>query len=204
MSAVPRFLLLVLLVTLAACGKDHPRLQPLAKDDVILAFGDSLTHGTGAGNAESYPAVLQSLIGHNVVNAGFPGETTAEALQRLPAMLAEYAPRLLLLCLGGNDMLRQIPQKETAANLRAMVKLARDRSVAVVLIGVPAPRLFSGAPAFYEDIAGEFDLPYEGEIMNDVLKNPSLKSDSIHANAAGYRKVAETLAELLRQAGAIR
>jgi acyl-CoA thioesterase I len=204
MRAAARILLPVILAALIACGNDGRRLPPLAENDVIVAFGDSLTHGTGAGNAESYPAVLQSLIGHNIVNAGVPGETTAEGLRRLPAMLDDYAPRLLLLCLGGNDMLRQIPQQETAANLRAMVKLAHNRGTAVVLVGVPMPRLFSGAPAFYAEIAREFNLPYEGEIMNEVLKDPSLKSDPVHANGDGYRKVAEAVAKLLKQSGAIR
>jgi acyl-CoA thioesterase I len=204
MRAAARTLLPVILAALVACGNDWPRLPPLAEDDVILAFGDSLTHGTGAGSAESYPAVLQSLIGHSIVNAGVPGETTAQGLKRLPAVLDQYAPRLLLLCLGGNDMLRRIPQQETADNLRAMLKLARHRGTAVALIGVPVPRLFSGAPAFYADIATEFDLPYEGEIMNEVLKDPSLKSDPVHANGDGYRRVAEAVAELLRESGAIR
>jgi lysophospholipase L1-like esterase len=73
----------------------------------------------------------------------------------------------------------------------------------VVLIGVPAPRLFSGAPAFYAEIAEEFGLPYEGEAFNEVLRNRALKSDPIHANGQGYRVIAERLAILLREAGAI-
>jgi lysophospholipase L1-like esterase len=204
MRAASRTLLPVIFAALVACGNDWPRLPPLAEDDAIVAFGDSLTYGTGSGNAQSYPAVLQSLVGHSIVNAGVPGETTAEGLKRLPAVLDQYAPRLLLLCLGGNDMLRQIPHQETADNLRAMVKLAHDRGTAVALIGVPAPRLFAGTPSFYADIATEFDLPYEGEIMDEVLKDPSLKSDPVHANGEGYRRVAEAVAKLLRQSGAIR
>jgi lysophospholipase L1-like esterase len=197
--------IVALCLLLNACGRAQPNLPALGTDDVVLAFGDSITYGVGAGSSgETYPEVLAELIARPVVRDGVPGEVTAEGLARLPASLDEYRPKLLLLCLGGNDMLRQIPQQETAANLRAMVRLARDRGIAVVLIGVPMPRLFSGAPAFYEDIAGEFGLPYEGRIMNEVLKDPSLKSDLVHANGSGYRKVAEAVAELLRQSGAIR
>ncbi|MFA5081031.1 MAG: arylesterase [Hydrogenophilaceae bacterium] len=187
---------------LAACSR-APSLPSLGPDDVVLAFGDSLTAGVGVAPGQAYPAQLAGLIGRRVVNAGVSGETTAEGLERLGAQLDEYNPRLLLLCLGGNDMLRRVPTETTAANLRTMVRMARDRGVAVVLIGVPQPSLLGGAPAFYASIAKEFDLAYEDEIFDDVLHDRQLKSDTIHANAAGYRQVAERLAELLRAGGAV-
>ncbi|MGF1614410.1 MAG: arylesterase [Gammaproteobacteria bacterium] len=195
--------LLLLATLLTACGGAEPRLPRLADGDAVLAFGDSLTYGVGASPDQAYPAVLQALIGKPVVNAGVPGETTGEGLKRLPQALDEHQPKILLLCLGGNDRLRRLPAAETAANLRAMVALARERGVAAVLIGVPEPRLFGGAPAFYETIAEEFGLPYESKIMDEVLRDPSLKSDVIHANAAGYRRIAEALAAQLRDAGAV-
>jgi lysophospholipase L1-like esterase len=194
---------LLLAGLLAACGADTPHLAPLAQEDLVMAFGDSLTHGTGTDADHAYPAQLQALIGRTVVNAGVPGETTAEGLQRLPEALERYRPRLVLLCLGGNDMLRRLDLAQAAGNMRAMVRLAKAQGTEVVLIGVPEPRLFSGAPAFYGEIASEFDLPYEGEVFNEVLKNRSLKSDPVHANGAGYRLVAERLAALLHKAGAI-
>jgi len=197
------WLILFALLGLAACSERVPPLPRLADDAVVLAFGDSLTHGTGTTVDLAYPAQLQAIIGRRVINAGVPGETTAGGLARLPMVLEETDPDLILLCLGGNDMLRQRPEKETIANLRAMLRIARERGIPVVLIGVPAPRLFSGAPDFYAELAAEYGLPYEGEIFNRVLKDPSLKSDTIHANAKGYRKVAERLAELLRKAGAV-
>lgn len=193
---------LALALLLAACSQP-PGLPRLAPDDVVLAFGDSLTAGVGAEPDQAYPAQLAGLIGRRVVNAGVSGETTAEGLARLGEQLDEHGPRLLLLCLGGNDMLRRQPAEATAANLRAMVRLARERGVAVVLIGVPQPSLLGGAPAFYPEIAKEFGLAYEGEAFVDVLRDRQLKSDLIHANAEGYRRVAERLARRLRAAGAV-
>jgi lysophospholipase L1-like esterase len=192
----------LVVVLLAACGKavELPRMGP---DDVLLAFGDSLTAGVGAAPGEDYPAGLARLIGRPVVNAGVPGETTAGGLARLADALDTHRPGLLLLCLGGNDMLRRQPAAETAANLRAMVRLAHARGIAVVLIGVPQPSLLGGAPDFYAEVAAEFGLAYEGEVFNEVLRDPALKSDAIHANAEGYRRVAERLATLLRAAGAV-
>lgn len=193
----------LLALLLAACGGSNPHVSYLGAEDTVLAFGDSLTYGTGAEAGEAYPAQLQQIIGRTVVNAGVPGETTAEGLARLPEALAEYRPHLLLLCLGGNDMLRHLDPAATVGNLRAMLLLARQHQVEAVLIGVPAPRLLGGTPEFYADIAREFDVPYEGKVFNEVLKTPGLKSDPIHANAAGYRVVAERLAGLLKSAGAI-
>src|SRR5512143_1450830 len=98
MLAVRRyFVALVAVLFLVACDR-APTLPKLNSHDVILAFGDSLTHGTGANEETAYPAVLASLTGHTVINAGVPGDTTTTGLQRLPAVLAGYTPRLLLRC----------------------------------------------------------------------------------------------------------
>lgn len=190
------------LLLLAGCDR-APTLPSLGANDVILAFGDSLTYGTGAEPNEAYPAKLVGLTQRMVVNAGVPGETTAEGLQRLPALLAEHHPKLVLLCLGGNDMLRRLPASETKNNLRLMLQTLRASGIQVVLIGVPEPRLFGGAPDFYAQLAAEFQLPYEGDILNAVLKDNALKSDPIHPNAAGYEVIAQELTKLLKESGAL-
>lgn len=195
-------LILAAAVALAACS-DKPALPKLSAGDVVLAFGDSLTFGTGAAEDESYPAVLAKLIGRNVVREGVPGELTAQGLERLPAALDRHKPRILLLCLGGNDMLRKVDDARITANLRAMAEAAKSRGVAVVLLGVPRPALFGGPAKLYGELAKELGLVYEGEVINDVLRSPGLKSDPIHPNAEGYRKMAEAVAALLRKAGAL-
>jgi lysophospholipase L1-like esterase len=190
------------LLLLAACERT-PTLPKLSSHDVIVAFGDSLTHGTGASIDSAYPAVLATLTGHTVINAGVPGDTTASALLRLPDVLAEHKPRLVLLCLGGNDMLHKQPAAQTENNLRLLVQTIRASGAEVVLIGVPEPKLFGGAPDFYAKLAEEMKLPLEQDIFDDVLKDNRLKSDPIHANATGYRVVAERLNEFLRKSGAL-
>jgi lysophospholipase L1-like esterase len=193
---------IVLVLALVGCG-ERPKLERLAPDAVVLAFGDSLTYGSGAAEDESYPAQLEKLIGRRVVRAGVPGEVTAQALERLPAALDEHAPRLLLLCIGGNDFLRQLGNHQAEKNLREMVKLAQSRGVAVLLIGTPEPGVTVSPPAFFAGIAKEYRVPYEGGVVGEVLKDRTLKADPIHPNARGYRLIAERLAETLKESGAI-
>ena len=190
-------------VVLAGCTGKAPELPPLAEDDVVVAFGDSLTYGTGAKAEESYPAVLAQMIGRRVVRAGVPGELTAQGLARLYAVIEDHDPQLMIVCLGGNDMLRRVNEAEIKRNLRAIIAGIRGRGIGVVLIGVPKPALATNAPAFYAQLATEFGIPYEGEIVTSVLYKPEYKSDAIHPNARGYRKMAEAIAELLRKSGAV-
>ena len=179
-----------------------PQILPLVNDDIVLAFGDSLTFGTGASPAESYPAQLQTLIGRKVVNAGVPGEISGDGLRRLPAVLDEIQPRLLILCHGGNDFLQK--QSETAAaNVRAMIKLAKDKGIDVVLIATPKPGLSISAPDFYAVLAKEFAIPFNDDVLKSILRDNELKSDLVHPNAKGYAQIAGTVAKLLRKAGAV-
>src|SRR5512139_1939889 len=174
------------LLTLACSGP--PRLPALAPGDVIVAFGDSLTYGTGARAGSGYPDVLRTLTGRTVVAAGVPGETSAAARRRLPGVLARYRPRLVILCSGGNDLLRRVAPAETEANLRAMVATAREHGAAVVLVAVPAlPPLMRPIP--YAAIARDLDTPLEEDVLRVVLFDETLKADPLHPNAAGYRRV---------------
>jgi lysophospholipase L1-like esterase len=205
---MPRFsffcpLLLAAALSLAGCGDKGPKLPKLAPSDVVVAFGDSLTFGTGAAEEESYPAVLSKLIGRAVVRAGVPGEVTAQALERLPEVIAEHSPKLVIVCLGGNDMLRQVADAEIRRNLGAIVKMLKERGIAVVLVGVPRPALITSAPAFYAEIAKEHGIPYDGKIVTSVLYSSETKSDPIHPNARGYGLMAKAIEELLRKAGGV-
>ena len=186
----------------AGCGQ-QAKLPPLAADAVVLAFGDSLTYGTGASEAESYPAQLARLINRRVVREGVPGEVSAAGLARLPSALDEHRPALLLLCHGGNDFLQRQSKQAAAENLRGMIRLAKARGVQVLLIGTPEPGFTITPPEFYGEIAKEFRIPYEGSVLGKILRDPSLKSDQVHPNAQGYRLMAERVAELLRKSGAL-
>ena len=196
-------LLLSLLLLLSACSEPPPQLQPLSADDVIVAFGDSLTFGTGTKPDNSYPAVLGRAIGHEVVRSGVPGEQTEQGLQRLEQVLDEYQPKLLLLCHGGNDILAHSPDSAIKANLARMIRLAQSRGSEVVLVGVPKFGLLLSPAPLYAELAEEFALPYLTDSVSDVLAKPQLKSDRVHPNADGYRRIATDMEALLRESGAV-
>ena len=202
LSAFRLALFWVAALALGSCG-DAPQLARLAPDAVVLAFGDSLTYGTGAAEADSYPAQLENLIGRKVVRAGVPGEVSAQALARLPSALEEHQPKLLVLCIGGNDFLRNLSQAEAAANVRRMISLAKSKGSDVLLIGAPEKGLLVTPPKFYAELASDLRVPYEGKVIGEVLRSPELKSDPIHPNARGYRLIAERVAALLRKSGAL-
>ena len=197
-----KFFLCSLLLLIAGCDTGD-QLQPLTKNAVILAFGDSLTRGTGASIEQAYPARLQTMLSRTVINAGVPGEISKTGLKRLSGLLKRYQPELLILCHGGNDILRRNNQKQTKENLQQMIDLARSNNTQVVLIGVPQFGIFLTAAPFYEELAQTNALPLENDLLTDILGQNSLKSDQIHPNSKGYQVMADRIHALLQQSGAI-
>ena len=188
---------------LGACGASTPKIAKLDRGAVVLAFGDSLTFGTGAAKEESYPAILERDTGLQVVNAGVPGEISAEGLARLPEAIDEAQPKLVILCHGGNDFLRKLDDATAAGNIRAMIQLAKSRGIPVMLLATPKPGFPPSVPKFYAEIAAEARIPLEGGVMKAVLLDANLKSDMVHPNGKGYGAIAAAVGKLLRKSGAL-
>ena len=203
MKDIRQTLCLLLLLCLTACGDSTPQIGPLADDAVILAFGDSLTYGTGANKNESYPVILQNTINRKVINAGVPGELSMQGLKRLPKLLDKYQPDLLILCHGGNDILRRENLAEAEANIRQMISLAKNKNIPIVLLGVPKPGLFLSDAALYSNISENTDITFIPNLIAEILSDASMKSDPAHPNKTGYRRMALALADTLRDSGAI-
>ncbi len=199
-----KFLVLLITLLLTACNKSEPIFDKLSQNAVILAFGDSLTYGTGASEENAYPAILSNLSTLEVINAGIPGEISRDGLRRLPSLLDEYQPELLVLIHGGNDILRKISQQHTSDNLKQMIKLANQRNIKIIMLGVPKPNLFVlDSVEIYQQIAEEHNIPIDLETLPDILSDNQLKSDTIHPNNEGYQIMAENIFKLLVEAGAL-
>ena len=193
---------------LAGCGRSQGKAQPVPAGSTVLALGDSLTYGTGTGaSAEtSYPTVLAELTGWNVVNAGVPGDTSAQALARLPALLAEHRPKLVIVSIGGNDFLRKLPESDTRANVHAACKLALESGAQVLLVAVPRATVAAALGqmtdhALYAEVAKDLNIPLQREGWGEVLAQAELRSDQVHANAKGYAQFARSVQGTAAAAG---
>ena len=174
----------------------------------VIAFGDSLTAGFGAGEAEDYPSVLATLLGTPVLNAGVSGDTTESALERLDADVLARDPRVVIVGLGGNDFLRRMPLAQTEANLRNTIRQIHTAKAMVVLLGFRFPTLGASYEEMYERVAEEEGCLLVPDLLDGILRDPALRSDAIHPNARGYRVMAERVAapcrKLLQKADATR
>lgn len=195
------------LALLPACGKRKPSATALKPDARVLALGDSLTFGYGASPDAAWPVKLGELTGWQVENAGINGDTSAGALERLPALLSAGSYDAILIGIGGNDMLRGVSPAATRDNIAALVSQARAHTPHVALLATPAPDAMravvgslSDAP-FYEEVAKSSQALLVANVYSSVLSDASLRSDRIHANARGYEKVAQLLADQLKAAG---
>ena len=195
-------LLIALFSTLLACD-DGEKLQPLPSGATILAFGDSLTYGTGTSREKAYPTQLAMLTGHKVINAGVPGEITSKGLLRLPSLLKKHQPELIIICHGANDILQKQDIQIISSNIQQMINLARQNNSQVALIGVPEFSLFLGSAPIYKALADRNHIPLENDIISEIISDNTLKSDRLHPNAEGYHLLAERISQLLEDSDAI-
>ena len=194
----------LLAAALTACSKTAPHAA-LPAGSTILALGDSLTAGYAADATAAYPAVLAGFTGWQIINGGVSGNTSAQALARLPALMRRQ-PQLVLVSIGGNDFLRKVPEADTRSNIRQIVQQIKAAGVPAVLVAVPyftTGALFGrlSEHPMYEELAAELNVPLFKGAWAEVLGNKKLKSDQIHANAQGYRVFAEKMWAFLKQQG---
>lgn len=198
------YLLFILILASCSQGEKYP---PIPKGSAVVVLGDSLSYGTGANQGEDYPALLAKTTGWNIINAGIPGDTAAGGLERLPELLEEHQPKLLIVELGGNDFLHQSPQNEIVANLKNILSLAKAQGVKTILVAIPEVSALKAAVGnlsdhpLYENIAKETATPLIADVFSDVLSERDLKADQIHPNTRGYGVVGNEMYKSLKQLG---
>lgn len=197
----------VVALAVVACGGGAPTYDPLPPGTVVLAFGDSVTYGTGAGRDNGYPVRLAELTGWEVVNAGIPGDTAKNARHRIDEVLDEVRPALAIIELGGNDFLRRSQPSLVKEDLRAIINTVRAAGAIPVLVAVPQVSLFGAATGtlgdakIFEELAEEERVVLIEGVFARVLSDAALRADRIHPNAEGYRVMAQGFADALAGAG---
>lgn len=201
-----RLVALIVLLCVSACSQG-PKLNAIPAGSTVLAFGDSVTFGTGASAGEDYPTRLAELSGWNIVNAGIPGDTAREARGRLGDLLRRHEPVLVIIELGGNDFLRKRSEQAVATDLQAMIAEVQEFGAVPVLVAVPRLSLLRATAGalkdsdIYEELASAAGIVLVADIFSDVLSDSDLRADQIHPNATGYRVFATGIADQLTEAG---
>lgn len=163
----------------------------------IICFGDSLTYGTGSTKGMDYPSQLSSMIRKPLINAGVPGDTTGSALQRLERDVLSCSPRIVLITLGGNDLKNGIHKSVAFNNLKIIIESIQDKGALVIMGGIDIPILGKGFGDAYKDLSRELGVVLVPNILEGIMGNPTLMSDQIHPNDAGYTKMARMLYEAI-------
>lgn len=176
-----------------ACAPEPPNLD--SPGTTVVCFGDSITYGIGAGGKPTYPDLLADKLGVEVINDGIPGDTTADGVRRLDALL-DLDPWLVVVELGGNDLLDRRPLEAVETDLRTILETLLDEQVLPVLVAVSGPFGFDYDDLF-ERLAKEYRIPLIADALPDILRRPGLKADTIHPNAAGYERLAKEVAKVL-------
>ena len=194
---------------LQACGK-KATYASIPPGSSVLAFGDSVTFGTGASTGEDWPTLLGRETGWKIHNAGIPGDTAEAGKTRIQEILDMVKPVLVIVEIGGNDFLRRRPPKSIKEDLRTIVQLAKQSGAQVVLVAVPELSLLSlvtRKPAdspIYAELAKEEKQALISDVFSNILSKPELCADQIHPNAKGYEQMASGILEQLRTMGLFR
>jgi len=188
-------------VTSIACGSASGPTSPTAAARTIVVLGDSLA--VSPSRASGFPAILQERLnathpGWTVINQGVSGDTTSDGLRRLDPALASDTG-IVVLELGANDGLQGVPLETIETNLGTIIERAQARGIRVLLCGMETPPFYGFNYSLeyhkiYPRLAARYNLPLVPFLLEGVALNPDLNgSDEVHPNAAGARRIADTV-----------
>jgi lysophospholipase L1-like esterase len=164
----------------------------------VIAFGDSLVEGVGASRGHDLVWLLSTRTGTPIVNAGRRGDTTAAALARLDRDVLDRDPRVVIVVLGGNDLIRRVPREQTLENMSRIVERIRERGAGVILAPVSLGTIVDRNAEGYDEIARRTSSVLVPDILTGILGQNGMTSDPIHPNDRGYALMAARLEPALR------
>lgn len=184
-----------------------------AASTTLLVMGDSLSAAYGIERQSGWVNLLSERLGDDVevINASISGETTAGGATRLPELLGQHDPDIVLLELGGNDGLRGLPPRQMRANLSDMIEASQRAGAQVLLLGIQVPPNYGQAYAtafrdVYHELAEAYDIPLVPFLLDGIALDASLmQDDGIHPTAEAQSMILDnvwpTLKTLLPDAG---
>lgn len=182
------FWLAVTLVVSSCAKREIVSINSSGKN--IICFGDSITYGVGAPRGYGYPGVLSRMMLTPVINTGFDGENTIEALRRLKTDVLDRDPLLVIIEFGGNDFLQKVPIDVTISNIREMVDKIQAAGAMVAIADISSGVILQEYRQPFYNISQEKNTIFIPNILNGILTDMSLKSDPVHPNADGYKIIA--------------
>jgi len=193
-----RFCGILIFCAFAITGCAQRQIKNLdSKGKTIICFGDSITFGYGVVPGEDYPTQLSKLMNTPIINAGVDGDTSTTALARLDSEVLAKDPFLVIVELTGNDFLKKVPMEETKKNIGEIVDRIQAKGVMVAIADVSAVMFLAEYRAVLARIAREKGAIFIPQLLNGIITTPSLKSDFIHPNAAGYKLIAQRVLRVI-------
>lgn len=162
----------------------------------IIAFGDSLIYGTGASEGRDFVTLLSRKTGKPIINLGVPGNTTEDGVARL-STLDRYNPKIVILLLGGNDRLRNVPRETTFSNLERIIENLHQRGAIVLLLGIRGSILNDQYRDKFDRLHEKYKTAYVPDVLEGLFGTREFMADQIHPNDAGYARIAERIAPVL-------
>ena len=199
--------LLAVAWVVAATACSEAKRNPLPPGSSVLVLGDSISAGYGLDPAQAWPAHLAQSTGWNVINGGVSGDTAEQGLARLAFLLESHRPTAVIIELGGNDMLRRLPEQETRARLSEIIAQVRAASARPILMAVPKPSVAGAAfgslsdADFYAEVAKKESVVLLPDVISEVLSESQYKLDQLHPNAEGSRVLADRATAALKKGG---
>ncbi len=175
------------------------------KQPIILVLGDSISAAYGIELSEGWVALLEKKLAeksysHQVINASISGNTTADGLSRLPNLLKQYKPTIVIIELGGNDGLRGYPVKLMKKNIQLMIDLSQKNNAKVLLAGIEIPPNYGlryttvFREAFIDLATTNSNIQFEPFILQAVATKPELmQSDGIHPTAVAQPQLLKNI-----------
>ena len=182
------FLWLVTILLVGGCSSDV-KFTDKERSGPVVVLGDSLAEGYQLKPEESFVALLGTRLDVEIVNLGLKGATTAESLPRVKEEVLPLEPSLVVIELGGNDVLQKVDPVETKANLQAMIDQVHEKKIPILLLGVRGGLMSDRFADMFSELASDNEVAYVPDILDGILTSPGLRIDSIHPNREGHIKI---------------